>query len=434
MSEVHSTCARGKDRLGALGEANLAQPTILAFVMAGGEGNRLRPLTAELPKPALPFGGGYRIVDFVLSNLHHSQVQQVYVLAQYRPRVLLEHIAFNWAVQPRQPGGFVAPVVPGAKRGDAATFRGTADAVYQCLNLVERHAPDLVAVFAADHVYRMDVRQMVDFHRQRGADATVAAVPVPVASASDFGILCTDASQRIRDFQEKPRHATPMPGNPRLAYASMGNYVFQPAVLEQALGAAAQRGETDFGQHVLPRLIHERKVYAYDFAGNRVPGAASHETPGYWRDVGSIESYVAAHRDMLGPDPRFRLENPEWPILCGGAARSFPDSRTRNSILGPDSVVTGATVCNSVLQRGVILEPGVRIEDCIIMDGAMVRRGARLRGAVVGSWSVIGPGACIGYHRDFDFKRYTVTPGGTIVIPPSRAGDGVAQHYAARAA
>jgi glucose-1-phosphate adenylyltransferase len=412
----------------------VAQPNILAFVMAGGAGNRLRPLTAELPKPALRFGGSHRIVDFVLSNLHHSQVQKVYVLVQYRPRVLLEHIAFNWAMLPRQPGGFVAPVLPSARRGSAATFRGTADAVYQCLDLVERHAPDLVAVFAADHVCRMDVRQMVDFHRERGADATVAAVPVPVASASDFGILCADGGQRIRDFQEKPRHATPMPGNPQFAYASMGNYLFHPAVLEQALRAAAERGETDFGQHVLPRLIHERKVYAYDFARNRVPATSPHEEPAYWRDVGSIESYVAAHLDMLGPAPRFRLDNSQWPILCGGAERSFPDSQTHDSILGPDSVVTGATVRNSVLQRGVVLEPGVRIEDCIIMDEATIRRGARLRSALVGSRSVIGPGARIGYHRDYDGKRFTVTSAGTIVIPPSLAGDGVAQRYAARAA
>lgn len=411
-----------------------AQLNILAFVMAGGEGNRLRPFTAELPKPALRFGGSHRIVDFVLSNLHHSQVHQVYVLAQYRPRALLEHIALNWAVLPRQPGGFVAPVLPGARGGHSAMFRGTADAVYQCLDLVERHAPDLVAVFAADHVYRMDVRQMVDFHRERGADATVAAVPVPIASASEFGILCADGSQRIREFQEKPRHATPMPGKPGFAYASMGNYLFHPAVLGEALRAAAQHGETDFGQHVLPRLIHERKVYAYDFARNRVPGAAPHEEPAYWRDVGSIESYVAAHLDMLGPAPRFRFDNPQWPILCGGTERSFSDSRTHDSILGPDSVVTGATVRNSVLQQGVVLEPGVCLEGCIIMDDAMIRRGAHLRSALVGSRNVIGPGACIGYHRDFDGQRFTVTPAGTIVIPPRLAGDGVAQSYPARAA
>lgn len=413
----------------------MAQPNILAFVMAGGDGNRLRPLTAELPKPALRFGGSHRIIDFVLSNLHHSQMQQVYVLVQYQAQVLLEHIAFNWAVLPRQPGGFVAPMLPGgAKRDNSATFRGTADAVYQCLDVVKRRAPDLVAVFAADHVYRMDIRQMVDFHRERGADVTVAAVPVPVASASAFGILATDAGQRIRDFQEKPRHAMPMPGDARFAYASMGNYLFHPAVLEQALRAAAERGETDFGQHVLPRLIHERKVYAYDFLRNRVPGTASHEVPGYWRDVGSIESYVAAHRDMLGPAPRFRFDNPQWPILCCGADGGYCGSRTPDSILGPDSVVTGATVRDSVLQRGVVLEPGVRVEDCIIMDGAMIRRGARLRGALVCAGSVIGPGARIGYHRDFDCKRYTVTPAGTIVIPPSLARDGVVARYPARVA
>lgn len=412
----------------------MAQANILAFVMAGGEGNRLRPLTAELPKPALRYGGTHRIVDFVLSNLHHSQIQRVYVLVQYRPGALLEHIAYNWAALPHPPGGFVAPVLPCAGSGNAATFRGTADAVYQCLDLVERHAPDLVAVFAADHVYRMDLRQMIDFHRERGADVTVAAVPVPLASASEFGILSTDGCGRILDFEEKPRRAAPMPGNPRLAYASMGNYLFRPAVLDEALRAAATRGDCDFGQHVLPRLIHERKVYAYDFALNRVPGTSPHEEPAYWRDVGSIESYVAAHHDLLGPAPRFRLDNPQWPILCGSARPDGCDSRTRDSIVGPNAVVTGATVRNSVLQRGVVLEPGARVEDCIVMDEAMIHRGARLRGALVGARCVIGPGARIGYHSAFDRERFTVTPGGTIVIPPGLAGSGVETRHAGLAA
>lgn len=412
----------------------MPQPKILAFVMAGGDGNRLRPFTADLPKPALRFGGSHRIIDFVLSNLHHSQIHRVYVLLQYRPWVLLEHLAHHWAARPRPPGGFVVPILPGGWREDSATFRGTADAVYQCLDLVERHAPDLVAVFAADHVYRMDIRQMARFHLERDAEASVAVVRVPLASASDFGIVRTDAGGRICDFQEKPRRAAPMPGDPRFAYASMGNYLFSPAVLRQALRAAAARGDTDFGQHVLPRLVHARRVHAYDLAHNRVPGTASHEEPGYWRDVGSIESYVAAHLDMLGPAPRFRLDNPRWPILCGSAGRDAARGRAHESILGPQSVVVGATVRNSVLQRGVVLKPGAQVEDCIVMEGVMVRHGARLRGALVGARSVIGPGAQIGYDRDVDRERFAVTPAGTVLIPPRRAGGDIAEPWASLAA
>jgi glucose-1-phosphate adenylyltransferase len=393
----------------------MTQPRILAFVMAGGEGTRLRPFTTDLPKPALPFGGGHRIIDFVLSNLHHSRIHHVYVLLQYRPQVLLEHIGRHWAAHPGGPGGFVAPVLPDSGPAGSA-FRGTADAVRQCLGLVERHAPDLIAVFAADHVYRMDIRQMARFHLEHDAEASVAAVPVPVEEASGFGIVGADHDQRIRTFEEKPLKATPMPGNPRLAYASMGNYLFHPVVLARALHEAARRGEHDFGRHVLPRLIHDRRVYAYDFSGNIVPGVAPHEESGYWRDVGHVEAYVAAHRDLLGPTPRFRLDNVEWPILCGDQDRSGP--RQQNSILGPQAVTAGAVVRNSVLQRGAVIEPGAWVENCIVMNGATVRRGARLRGTLVGPQSLISPRTRIGYNRDADRRRFDMTPSGTVIVPP----------------
>lgn len=392
----------------------MALRNVLAFVMAGGEGSRLRPFTEHLPKPALPFGGKYRIIDFVLSNMHNSGLDRVYVLTQYRPRILLEHIARTWAVMPRQPGGFVAPVLP-RDTLQRSSFRGTADAVHHCLGLIRQHAPDLVAVFAADHVYRMDIRQMIAFHLERDADASVAAVPVPVQRASGFGVIRTDREQRIRGFQEKPRRPAQMPDKPLFAYASMGNYLFRPAVLEQALAAAAERGDHDFGQHVLPRLIGERRVYAYDFSRNRVPGILPHEEHGNWRDVGNVGSYIDAHRDLLGPAPRFQLDNPAWPILCGGKGCNGQ----HDSILGPESVAEGAMVRDSVLQRGVVVEPKARVESCIVMDGVKIRGGACLRHVLVGAGSDIAPRARIGYNRDLDRSRFAVTPAGTVIVPPS---------------
>lgn len=302
---------------------------ILALVLAGGEGSRLRPLTAEHAKPAIPLAHGCRIVDCVLSNLVNSGIACIYVLAQYKPQSLIEHIRAAWTVVPRSPDCFVRVVLPGAEPG-RGPFLGTADAVHKNLHLCAHHAPDLVAVFAADHVYRMDVRQMVDAHVQSKADVSVAAVAVPVEGASRFGIIATRADGRIREFQEKPERPAPIPGRPGLAYASMGNYLFDPGVLAALLEPAACRGETDFGRHILPRAVGTHRVFAYDFAGNRVPGILAHEDPNYWRDVGTIETYRAARCDVSGPRPKFNLANEHWPIgggLRAGAAGRVADAR-----------------------------------------------------------------------------------------------------------
>lgn len=286
---------------------------ILALVLAGGEGSRLYPLTAEHAKPALPFAGSYRIVDFVLSNLLNSGISSIYVLAQYKPQSLVQHIRAAWAFSPEDSDRFVRVVLP--KTGaEPASFEGTADAVYQNRHLVERHGPHLVAVFAADHVYRMDVRQMVRFHAERNADVSIAAIPVPVERASRFGIIGTDADGRVTDFQEKPERPTPIPADPGRAYASMGNYLFGPRVLAELLQQAHRHRETDFGRHVLPRVRCSHRVFAYDFASNHVPGVLPHEERGYWRDIGTIEAYTAARQDISGLKPRFSLANHEWPI------------------------------------------------------------------------------------------------------------------------
>lgn len=293
---------------------------ILALVLAGGQGTRLRPLTNEDAKPALPFADGHRIVDFVLSNLVNSRISPIYVLAQYKPHSLIQHLSMCWGLSSLDENRSLEVILPG-RGSNASGYRGTADAVNQNLHLIERHEPDLVAVFAADHVYRMNIRQMVEFHELRQADVTVAAVPVPLERASSFGIIGADADGRIREFQEKPQRPNTMPLRHDYAYASMGNYLFMPEALIEGLRQADALGEYDFGRHVLPRFVQSHRTYAYDFATNRVPGIERDEESAYWRDIGTVEAYQAALSDVAGPKPRFRLWNTEWPIR-GNAAEA----------------------------------------------------------------------------------------------------------------
>lgn len=285
---------------------------ILAIVLAGGEGTRLYPLTANSPKPVVPFVNGYRIVDFVLSNLVNSGIAPIYVVGQYKPESLVRHIATAWSRWSDGPESAIRIVLPKEREGER--FKGTADAVYQNLSLIERHRPDLVAIFAADHVYRMDVRQMVDFHTARNAEVTVAAIPVPIDEASSFGVLVTDTDGSIREFQEKPERPVATPHDPARAHASMGNYLFAPDVLVNVLEAAQRRGAVDFGSDVMPGLTRRYRVLAYDFTRNEVPGLKPYEERGYWRDVGTIASLAAARNDVIGPHPRFDLWNRRWPI------------------------------------------------------------------------------------------------------------------------
>lgn len=398
---------------------------VVAFVMAGGEGVRLRPFTEDMPKPALPFIGGHRIIDFALSNLYNSSIRSVFVLLQYRPRSLLRHLAQNWAPAGIKAGEFIEPVLP-SRSGSRRGFRGTADAVYQNLDLLDGCRPDVVAVFAADHVYRMDVRQMIGFHEARDADVTVAAVPVLPEQASGFGVIQTDTFGRILKFQEKPHEPEPMPGDPRRCLASMGNYLFRPEVLRGALAEAAARGEHDFGRHVLPRLVTTYRVYAYDFSTNLVPGTLEHEEPGHWRDVGTVEAYVETLWDLLGPRPRFRLNNRYWPLSCGKGARDgvrpLNGGNVVHSIVDAGCSFDGASLRHTVLQGSARIEPGATIEQSVIMDGVRVGRGVRLRRALVGPGSALGTGASIGHDPLADSGRYTVTPSGIIVVPPRTRG------------
>jgi len=399
-------------------------PKVLAMVLAGGEGTRLNPLTAERSKPAVPFGGRYRLVDFVLSNLVNSEIHSIYLLVQYKSQSLIEHVRRAWSVSNIIADNFVT-VVPPQMRGGPDWFQGTADAVYQNLGLIEHHRPDIVAVFGADHIYRMDINQMVQFHLDHGADVTVAALPMPLGQGHNFGIITPDSSSRIIDFQEKPAQPKPIPGDPQHCLSSMGNYLFKTKVLIDALEEAHTRGEKDFGHDVLPRLIRTHKVCAYDFASNRIPGVKSYEEPSYWRDVGDLEAYHAAHMDLLGLEPRFDTFNPDWPIYSDhyfGPEARIISGEIRNCIIAGGTVVKGGNIRNSVIRHEVMIEPDVDIEDCIIMDYCFIGKGSRLRRAIIGRYNLIEPATVIGYHSSSDRQLYPISPSGIVVLPKGRRG------------
>ena len=398
----------------------MKQPKILAFVMAGGEGSRLSPLTSQDSKPSLPFGSRWRMVDFVLSNLLNSGIHSIYMLVQYKSQSLIEHVRKSWVVSPMRNEEFVTVVPPQMMRG-GDWFQGTADAVYQNVNLIKLHNPDLVLVFGADHVYRMDIQQMVDFHYERAADVTVAALPVPLADASSFWVIAADHAGRVNEFQEKPANPAPMPSDPTRAYASMGNYLFDAKVLVKAMEEAHARGEHDFGQNILPKLKETHRLFAYDFATNKVPGFKSYEEVGYWRDVGTRDAYFEAHQDMLGLEPRFDVFNPQWRIFSSnyqGPVARLIKANVDNSVIAAGSIVRGAQIANTIIRREVDIEADVIIEDCVIQDYVKIGRGSRIRRAIIGQYNVIEAGTQIGYDLDLDRKRYSVTAGGITVVGP----------------
>jgi glucose-1-phosphate adenylyltransferase len=398
---------------------------IIAFVMAGGQGSRLQPLTTARSKPSVPFGARYRIVDFVLSNFVNSNIRTIYLLVQYKSQSLIEHVRKSWTISPLLQQQFVTVVPPQMMSGEY-WFQGTADAVHQNINLIEEQAPDLVAVFGADHIYRMDIRQMVDFHLANRADVSIAALPVPLRDARGFGVIATGPDGRIAAFQEKPANPSPMPGNPDQAYASMGNYIFSTQILLDALEEAKRNGETDFGGHVLPRLLRTHRLFAYDFATNEIPGIKPYEQRVYWRDVGTLDAYFDAHKDVLGAEPVFDMFNPQWPIYSSsyqGPVARVLGGELRNTLMAA-AVIThdGCRIANSIIRREAVIEEDVELEDCIIMDYVRVCRGARLRRVIVDRHNIIAPGDRIGFDPEADGQRFTVTEGGVTVVPAGRVG------------
>ncbi len=399
---------------------------VLAFVLAGGKGERLFPLTAFRSKPAVPFGGRYRIVDFVLSNLVNSQIFSIYLLVQYKSQSLIEHIRQHWVMSPIVRDHFIA-VVPPQMRMGPEWFQGTADAILQNINLITQQNPRLVVVFGADHIYRMDIRQMMDFHLANNADVTVAARPVPIKEASSFGVIQTDADNRIVGFQEKPENPTPMPTDPTRAYVSMGNYIFSKDVLINALVEAQQKKHHDFGAHILPDLVKSGKLFAYDFATNTIPGTRSYEETGYWRDVGTIKALFEAHMDMLGEEPRFELNNLQWPIYPSGQkapASKILKAEIINSMISEGVTIKDAVIKNSFIRTGVVIEEGVVVEDSILMDNSVLKRGCHLKGVIVDKLNNIKEGSRVGFAAEDERFGLHVDPSGIRVIPRRGWRDG----------
>lgn len=391
-----------------------------AFVMAGGLGTRLRPLTDDQCKPALPFAADHRVIDFVLANLRNSGVGHVDLLVQYEPGSLVEHVRRSWWCHGPAQQRFGVAVAPPRPGSGPAGYRGTADAVHQNLFRLDAHDDDPVLVFGADHVYRMDVRPMIALHRDSRADVTVATLPVPLSAASSFGIVEADAQGRAVAFHEKPRHPRPMPGRPGQALASMGNYCFRAGVLREALAHCIGDGQFDFGQHVLPLLLTTHRVTAYDFHAHAVPGLADDEEAGYWRDVGTLDAYFAAHLDTLGPSPRFRLDNPLWPLQPAQGARAPAracDSHLSQARLGSGAVVERALLHQAVVGRAARVGPGAVLERTLLLDGAVVGEGARLRNVIVDRDNVIPPGESIGFDAARDAARFPRSEAGIVVVP-----------------
>ena len=393
---------------------------VLAIIMAGGKGERLMPLTAFRSKPSVPFGGKYRIIDFVLSNFVNSGVLAIYVLVQYKSQSLIEHLRQAWRISGRIKNNFIT-VVPPQMRAGEGWYEGTADAVYQNLNLVYDFDPDIVAVFGADHIYRMDINEMVRFHMEREADVTVACLPVPLADAKSFGIVEVEVDDRVSAFQEKPAQAKPMPHDPNRVYASMGNYLFSKDLLIEVLQEdAAKPGSHDFGRNIIPRLLASHRVFAYNFQDNVIPGIKSYEEPGYWRDVGSLDAYWQTHMDLLGEKPIFDLRNDRWPIITDsydGPMASLVRTRVDESMVGQGGQIIDAEIQRSVIGRGVRIDPGARLEGCVIADGVQIGAGAKLRRVIADRFSIIPPGIELGYGETVDRERFHVAPSGLIVLP-----------------
>jgi glucose-1-phosphate adenylyltransferase len=402
------------------------QVRVLAFVLAGGKGTRLSPLTRERAKPAVPFGGRYRIIDFVLSNLVNSGIYSTYVLIQFKSQSLLQHLRDGWDVGGILRQHFIIPV-PAQMRTEAEDwYRGTADAIYQNINLIEQADPHLVLIFGADHIYRMNISEMISYHIAKRASATVAAIPVARSLATEFGVVEADADGRIVGFYEKDPNAPPMPGDPERVFASMGNYIFSTRLLVQELYADAKLADSthDFGKDILPRLVHSADLFAYDFQTNRIPGDPPTQAA-YWRDVGTIDAYYEANMDLRSVSPALNLYNRQWPLRTAGyqdpPAKFIFDEQGRRgqaveSIVSGGAIFSGGSARNSVIGRGVRLHSGSLVEDSVIFDNCDIGRRAKVRRAILDKNVRIAEDDTVGYDLERDRQRFHVTESGIVVV------------------
>ncbi len=404
---------------------------VLGIVLAGGKGTRLYPLTKERAKPAVPFGGKYRIVDFVLSNFINSGIYSIYVLTQFRSQSLLQHLNEGWQIGGILKNQFIISVPAQMRSTGEQWYQGTADAIYQNINLVEQAGPHIVAIFGADHIYRMNIAHMIADHQRTGATCTVASIPVPKKHAHEFGVIETSPDNRILAFHEKNPDSPPIPGHPDQVFASMGNYLFSTHTLLKALKEDAEDpgSSHDFGRDILPKLVADQHaIYAYDYQTNQIPGEPPEARP-YWRDVGTIEAYWEANMDLRAVKPALNLYNRQWPLRTNSypdppAKFTFDDENRRgeaiDSIVSGGCILSGGRVRNSILGRGVKVHAGALVEDSVILDNCDIGRRAKVRRAILDKNVRVPPDSTIGYDPEQDRKHYHVTSTGIVVVEGDR--------------
>jgi glucose-1-phosphate adenylyltransferase len=400
---------------------------VLGIVLAGGKGTRLYPLTRERAKPAVPFGGKYRIIDFVLSNFVNSGIYSIYVLTQFRSQSLLQHLSEGWQLSGVLKSHFITNVPAQMRSETESWYQGTADAIFQNVNLIEQSDPHLVAIFGGDHIYRMNIRSMIDFHISKKAEVSVAAIPVARQQAIEFGVIEAGNDGRIVGFHEKKADAPTMPGDPHRVYASMGNYIFSTSTLLDLLhkDAKDQKSRHDFGMDILPKLAGSAPMYAYNFEDNRIPGDATDAIP-YWRDVGTIDAFYEANMDLNQVKPDLNLYNREWPVR----STSYPEPPAKfvfdeegrrghalDSIVSSGCIVSGGLVRKTVLGRGVRVNSNAVVEGCVIMDNCDIGRRAKVKRAILDKNVHIPPDTEVGYDLEADRARgWHVTESGIVVI------------------
>jgi glucose-1-phosphate adenylyltransferase len=397
------------------------------MIMAGGEGSRLHPLTRERAKPSVYFGGKYRIIDFVLNNFINSGIFKIKVLTQFKSDSLIKHLTSGWNLN-RMLGHYIDPV-PAQMRTGKKWYQGTADAVFQNINLIEDENPDYIAVFGADHIYTMDISQMLDYHRQVGAVATISAIPKPLKEATQFGVIEVDPSGRMIGFQEKPADPKPMPERPDMALISMGNYIFNKKFLIRELfnDASLSVSSHDFGKDVIPKMFRDYPIYVYDFTTNRIPGEAPEQSV-YWEDVGTLEAYYAANMTLRDVVPIINLYNENWPVrtaagqsppaklVFDGEGKEKRKGEALDSIVSGGCIISGGKVIRSVLSRGVRLHSFAVVEDSIIFPDVDIGEKAQVRKAIIDRGVRVEPGDKIGFNLEEDKKRFSVSDSGIVIL------------------
>ncbi|MDP8257239.1 MAG: glucose-1-phosphate adenylyltransferase [Candidatus Alcyoniella australis] len=401
-------------------------PRVLSMILAGGEGSRLQPLTKTRAKPAVPFAGRYRIIDFVLSNFINSRFYRIKVLTQYKSNSLNKHISRGWHLT-HVGGNFIEPV-PAQQRVGKDWYRGSADAIYQNIEIITDDNPEHVLIFGADHIYKMNVRQMLAEHIERKAECTIAAIPMPCDQAYKFGVLEIDEDWRLIGFQEKPKKPKTIPGRPDLCLISMGNYIFTvDTIIEEVQRDHGAESQHDFGRNIIPGMYKQRYVHVYDFSRNSVPGMSQNER-GYWRDVGDIDTYWETHMDLISVSPRLDIHNVQWPIHTyyfpyPPAKFIFDDEQGKrlgvatNSLVSEGAIISGGHIDRSILSPMVRINSYSYVSESILFEDVNIGRHAMIKRAIIDKHVDVPPGAKIGYDLEEDKRRFHVTASGIVVVP-----------------